>query len=330
MKTNKKFLERACNSLMEIPITVGRWSGQCISPEVARLAEKASGAESGSAIGHIKMLGAAGDIELRAVRSHFLRVNTYADTLLKGTTAKNGKGPRIVPVVQVPEVLVKLQKLTSEANQALADFKPRYAQLREQALAALQGLAADVEHKYPTAEALDEKFYVKIGTPRPLSIMDPSKFNLPAGLAASIADRSNQEAWDQVTAARSIAIEDLATRLESIASTLEKAADKPGSGRITDAMIRDAGQLSRNLRDITESWDHDPQLKAMADTVQEKIAAIGTGAKLKESEFDQAEARRAATAVAKQLRKKQEVEAKQAPKQDEGDFDIGGLMGDLL
>jgi len=264
------FIDRAANSFLLLNVTI-RKADPLKRSQVAALAA-IEGTKLADGVPLVARVGALGTLtgDLKAVISHYNRVRTYMYQYPALTSAGDGehkRGDRLIPVAQVPEVLSDLAALKAEAEQSLAAFLPRYQSYYQARNSTDFGRVSDV--KLPTPTELADKFGVMIRDPQPIPVFDADKLQLPAGLAAEIAARHEAALSAQLENAKGIIISEAEEHLKKVEVQFTQ------GQRLSQSLIDIAAHHARQLRGISEGFDNDPRVLALADLIDDQITSLG-------------------------------------------------------
>ena len=291
------FIESAQNNFMTLQVSVGKWSGVAQLKRGSAKAAEDAGANPEASRLYVNLLGSH-HADLKRVNSKFSAVRTYLyENTLPFSNAGEGqqkRGDRLVSVTSLPEVLSRLGELKADAQAELDAFLPQYERLRDFAVAHDLGDWRD-EVSFPTASEVADKFYASISTPQPIPACDVSHLNLPASLAAKIAEQHQAALSSQLEGAKDAAIEGAREHM----STVEK--QLTDGKRLHQSLIDGARRHADLLRGMVSGYDNDPRVLAVADLIDEQISSIGDINKVKHSETLRQSAVRAAKTAHKSL-----------------------------
>lgn len=313
--TEQDQLDRLANAMMTLPVAIGTWSGTLYNKNAALRAAKADGVEAAEAgrlyfdaLGpyqsHLKDV----TTKFTAVRTYYYAVTTATE---KGANGRQARGAQMLPTATVPEVLAKLQALRSEAMDTLDAFALRYEELLVNARAKLGRWAAegDVRTNYPRTEAeLRARFYIDIGTPKPLQIVSANQLqsaSIPAALATQLAMQSAAEVQAKVEAVQKQVIEDAVEDLTQLAkcgrTTVNKSGVEVPEGRISQSLldrIKVHRDFIRGLREASGDVSRYDEPLAKLDKL---VLDAGYAKSLKQSPHRKNRVATAAAEVAKML-----------------------------
>jgi len=318
------FIDRAKNSFLLLNVTI-RKADPLKKSQVAALAAVES-TKLANGVPLVARVGALGTLtgDLKAVISHFNAVRTYMYKFAALSSAEDGehrRGDRLIPTAKVPEVLSDLAELKRSAHAALDDFMPRYRQYYAAKMDGDFGAISDVS--LPDPNALAAKFGIVVHDPQPIPTFDADRLQLPAGLAAEIAGRREAALIKQLEGAKQVIIDDAEAHLANV----EKQLANRGEGkRLHQSLIDMAAHHAAQLRGISEGYDNDPRIIALADLIDERIVSIGQIKNARTWRGDSAA--RAANAAVKSLKA---IKAKPAPTQPTTTIVAGdSLLADLI
>ena len=291
------FIETAVNNFMLMQVTIRK-----ADPMKRSKVASAAAANECRVNGKVPVntrVGALGTLteDLKAVIKKYNAVRSYlyANTL-PFTEAENGqqkRGMRLVPVSRVPEVLSKMAALKAEAEQALAEFMPRYREYYEARDRVDLGLVSDVE--MPEPDTLFGKFGVRVAQPQPIPVFAADKLQLPAGLAADIAKRHEQKIAKQLEGAKESAMQSAKAHMDTVEKQLTE------GEKLSQSLIDHAKSHAAMLRDMVKGYDNDPRVLQLADLIDEQIGSITSIDHVKNSAIVRNRAVRAAKTVSKGL-----------------------------
>lgn len=325
MSDKNEMIERMSRSAMILPISQGRVPTTVACRAGTEGAVRALGdgidAQTADKVGTtLPALGAMTE-EAKAILNRPLGANrTYIYT----QTQEYDRGRRLVMVPRIPEVLTEVSKIRQVVAENLGNFLPRYEAYFE----ARNGLVYSGSNsvKMLTPERLKQACYIEVGVPERIPACDLSGINLPAGLAADIATRTNASVIAKVEAVRSDAIADMLKAVDNLISKV----DPSGSGeRYSQALLDTAKLTTRNMREVVEGYDNDPRLLQLADLVDQHIADLPNVEVLKNSPSRQFSVLRAAKTVSKGLK---DMTQAAAPKPKPATTIVTGdsLLADLI
>ena len=228
-------------------------------------------------------------------------------------------------VGEVPEILSKLMKQAQIAKDKKAEFLPNYEQFIKEAIPSHGEWGAEVKRLIPTAQDLDEKFYVTIHDPKPMPVMDMARYGcVPTDTMGKIVAASNKALAQKFEEIKSQTIDSALKAVEKVATQLGK--DAP---RLHASVIEDAKIASSQLRNLCNGYDKDIRLSHIADTIDKEIINVEEPAQWHDSMTKKLEAKDAATKTATNLKRmKQATPVAQPPADDT--LVAGGLLADLL
>jgi hypothetical protein len=336
--STRKFVETAAANLMTIDVSIGKKSMVC----------KISGAVRSDILGKLAAQGEVlegtdltfglfgphqADFNLQVVAPRN-KVRTY---IYENTLPMTGSTRRIVPVSRLPQFLKDVAALVDRADAAMAAFMPHFDTYCEAGRKAADhnvrksGVRVSEHMKYPSKAAFKDAFYIRITPPAPLPAVDLSKLGaLPADLAGQIADANAALLADQLTGAKAAAMDAARAQMDTVVKQLEK------GERLFPSLIENSKRVARMLREMTESYDRDPALLALADLIDAKIASVKDTEVWRNSPEIRKESVKAARTVVKGIKDLQKTATKDAkaaakPKgKGKGKVIVGGLLGDLL
>lgn len=314
------FIENLSNNMLLLPVSMGRIQLEVKTKRGADALKTALGvAEGVRAGGTIGALGAMTDLAAELINRHYGHARTYTYTR---TLAAAVRGHRIVTTTRTPEHLTRYAEFRHALYNGIDEFMPQY----EAYYKSTNGVAdmGSSQITIPHPDAVREKAYINIGVPQQIRPADLDGMNLPAGLAADIAARTDAHIMQQAEAAKTAAVEELAKAVDNIEKQLTS------GKRLHDSLISNAQNASRNLREFTDSFDNDPRLIEACDIVDDRIAS-STLEQVKNSETLRAQAVRAASTASKSLKKVASAPAVSAPA-EVGSIHIGddSILADLI
>ena len=292
------FIETAVNNFMLLQVTV-RKADPMKQSKVASDAAAAQCQVNGTVPVSTKV-GSLGTLtaELKdCVNKKYNDVRTYLyENTLPFTDAEEGqqrRGMRLVPVSRVPEVLSKLATLKAEAEKSLAEFMPRYREYYEGRDRVDLGRVRDVD--MPCPDTLAGKYGVRVAQPQPIPVFAADKLQLPAGLAADIANRHEQKLAKQLEGAKDAALNAAKAHMNTVESQLTE------GKRLHQSLLDNARRHAEMLRSMVKGYDNDPRVLQLADLIDEQIGSIKSIDHIKNSTAIRARAVRAAKTVSKGL-----------------------------
>lgn len=357
VKTSPSFAEKAANSFMTMEIGLGKKTMTQVLPKSVRdlaIAEMARGefraaSDDNKAVAMQAMLFGPHHEDFKkmvlAPRAA-LRTMAYEITLALSQGDGQMRGPRLVAVTRVPEVITKLAGLKKAADEAFENFMPDYEKFCEAGKRAIDnkmpfrvnGMPVSCLLKYPSADEFRAAFYIRISPPKPLATLDMSRYaSLPAGLAAEIAEANAAELTATLESAKSQAIEGAKKLVDRVAQQLGK-----GGERLFPSLITEASSVAQVLMDMCEGYDFDVSLMAAAESIQKSIGAVASTKVWKDDPIARRESLRAAQQASKVLGKAAKVAAKKqtAPPPNKvagnksatnnGGLVMGGMLADLV
>lgn len=299
----KQYIDNAVKALVLIDLSSGMWEGVAKLKKGAAKAARDVNANPQVARLWVNLLGKH-HRKLQEVRSAFIAVRTYlyANSLPYAIdTGGQRRGSRLVPVVKVPEVYGKLVELQDEAQKQLEIFLKEYDRLRTIALSedmGKWGSELTMERKYPEVALVRDKFYCTISPPRPIpnDAEGIKKMGLPIGMAAGFAEAHYAAQQQQLEDARHDVVNKLTDEMKRVATQLTS------GQRFHDTLIENSQRLAGLLKTMTEGYDNDPRLIALADEIHAKIGNVTDTAVWKHNEKAREESLAAAEAVRKSLK----------------------------
>ena len=314
------FIENLSNNMLVLPVSMGRVQLEVKTKRGADALKSALGvAEGVRAGGTIGALGAMTDLAAELINRPIGHARTYTYT----HTLAYMRGYRIVTTGRTPEHLTRYSEFRNALMAGVEEFMPQY----EAYYASTNGVAdmGSSQIKIPNPHDIRAKAYISIGVPQQIRPADLDGMNLPAGLAADIAARTDAHIMQQAEAAKTAAVEELAKAVDNIEKQLTS------GKRLHDSLISNAQNASRNLREFTDSFDNDPRLIEACDIVDDRIAS-STLEQVKNSETLRSQAVRAASTASKSLKKVASAPAVSAPVPAEVGTIITGdsLLADLI
>jgi hypothetical protein len=266
---------------------------------------------------------------LKAVNSAYAAIRTYLyENTLPFSQSGDGqqtRGPRLIPVCRVPEVLTKLQELKHEAETALNEFLPEYARLVE--LARIHDVGDfGAEIHYPAADEVRGRFVARVSAPQAIPSANMAGFSLPAKMADDIAAANSAAIAAQLDRAKNTAMQQAEDQMKTLVKQLRD------GKRLHPSLISNSRRAGRMLRDITEGYDNDPRLLALADLIDEKIGSVESTETWKTLPSARKKSLRAAETIHKGLRdlNKAENPATVDTTVKADNVVAGGMLADLL
>ena len=311
-------VQMAANNFMILQVSVGRWRGEGILTDASAKAVRDAGAKAGKI--SVPLLGHH-DEELKKVYAAYSKVRTIFDKI----TMKYQTPLKMGFVGEVPEILGKLMRQAKIAEDLKTGFLPNYDRFIKEAIPSHGSWGAEVKRLIPTAQQLDEKFYVTIHDPKPMPVMDMARYGcVPTDTMGKIVAASNKALAQKFEEIKSQTIDSALKAVEKVATQLSK--DSP---RLHDSVIEDAKIASSQLRNICNGYDKDIRLSNIADTIDKEIINVEEPAQWHDSMSKKWEARDAATKTAANLKRMQTAPPVAQPPTDDT-LVAGGLLADLL
>lgn len=311
-------VQMAANNFMILQVTVGRWKGEGILTDASAKAVSDAGAKAGRIT--VPLLGHH-DEELGKVYSAYSKVRTIFDKI----TMKYQPPMKMGFVGEVPEILSKLIKQAQIAKDLKDQFLPDYDRFIREAIPSHGEWGSEVKRLIPTAQELDEKFYVTIHDPKPMPVMDMARYGcVPTDTMGKIVAASNKALAQKFEEIKSETIDSALKAVEKVATQLSK--DSP---RLHASVIEDAKIASSQLRNICNGYDNDIRLSSIADTIDKEIINVEEPAQWHDSMSKKWGARDAATLTVKNLKRMKKATPVAQPPADDS-LVAGGLLADLL
>lgn len=291
------FIETAVNNFMLLQVTIRKADPMKRSKVASDAA--ATQCQVNATVPVNTRVGSLGTLttDLKSVNSKYAAVRTYLyENTLPFTDAEDGqqkRGMRLVPVSRVPEVLSKMATLKGEAEQALAEFMPRYREYYEARDRVDLGRVSDVD--MPAPEIISGKYGVDVMPPQPIPVFAADKLQLPAGLAADIANRHEQALAKQLEGAKDAALNAAKAHMKTVESQLTE------GKRLHQSLLDNARHHAEMLRSMVKGYDNDPRVLQLADLIDEQIGSIKSIDHVKHSTAVRDRAVRAAKTVSKGL-----------------------------
>ncbi len=295
------FIDNLSNNMLVLPVSMGRVQLEVKTKKGAAAIKTALGvAEGVRAGGTIGALGALTDLAAELINRPIGHTRTYIYTQTLAYT----RGYRIVTTTRTPEHLTRLAEFRHALAQGVEAFLPQY----ESYYRSTNGVAdmGSSQITIPHPDAVREKAYIDVGVPQQIRPADLDGMNLPAGLAADIAARTDAHLIQQAEIAKTTAIEELSKAVENVERQLTS------GRRLHDSLISNAQNASRNLREFIDSYDNDPRIAEVCDAVDDRIAS-STLEQVKNSPTLRFQAIRAASTASKALKKVSSGPATSAP-----------------
>ena len=310
------YIKRLANNMLILPISMGRISLEVKTSKGADAVKDAlrlgKAVRSGGTVG---ALGALTDLAGELVN----RQVGYARTYQYRETLPYTRGHRIITSTRTPDHLAKFHEMTVAVENALGEFMPRY----EAYYNSTDGVAdmGESQIKIPHPQEVRESAYIKVGVPQQIRPADLEGMNLPAGLAAQIAEDTNRVLIEQAEVAKQGALKDLLKAVETVETQLSKT-----DPRIHDSLIEKARLASRNLRDFTTSYDNNPAVLEVLDVIDDKITSSNSE-QVKHNSTVREAAVRAAQMATKSIKHIQAAPSTASPiTTQQGQAVLGGLI----
>lgn len=321
---SRKFAERAACAFMIVGVNVSRWEGIAKLKRGAAEAAERAGANPSVFRGYVNLLGQH-HADLKAVASKYRRIYNF----LEERTVPYDRGEYLCPVALVPKLLNDLNRLVAKADDERDRFLLDYERLVKLAQSDDMGSWRDeVSGSYPTVDEIRDRFGVVIKTPKALPVSDMSRINLPADLAAQIADEQAAMIDDKLAQAKDAALDAVETSLGKVVKQLS------GGKRFHQSLIDNLRRDAEMLREMTKGYDCDPRLIALADKIDAEVLNVDTVDKWR-WEGDKSvrstagdKAHDAAEQVSKSLKTLRSAPPADKPKA--GKVRAGGIMGRKL
>ena len=306
-----QFIDNATKALSLIDVHIGVWTGVAKLKRAAAKAAKDAGASSKVARVYVDLLGKQ-QAKLKKVTAAYAAIRTYSyeKTLpFAADTGGQARGPRLLPVVRVPEVFAKLTELQAKANDELEAFLKEYDRYIEISMSKDMGVwnkEISSTHKLPSVAEVKQKFYCHISPPRPIpnNAAGVQLMQLPVGMAAEFAAEHYGAIDDQLKQAKDAAVKQakdqmilIESQLGGASTTTNKAGVVVPTKRLHESLITNSKQVASMLRDMVQGYDHDPQLLGLADKIDAEIAHVKTVDVWKNSPAARDKALKAATDI---------------------------------
>jgi len=285
---SNQFIDNAVKALSLLDVSIGRWTGVAKLNRAASKAARDVGATNSAARLYVDLLGKH-HAKLKVVTASYAAIRTYLyDSTLPYAADTGGqkRGPRLLPVVRVPEVYGKLSELAADAEEKLETFLKEYDRLRGIAISEDMGSwkkELKAEQKYPSVAEVRAKFRCVISPPRPIpnNAEGIQQMGLPLGMAAGFADQHYAEVDNQLSHAKDAAIRQaqdhmklVEDQLSGTSTTVNKAGVTVPAKRLHPSLITNSKRVAKMLRDMVEGYDNDPRLLSMADLIDDKVASV--------------------------------------------------------
>jgi hypothetical protein len=301
-KASNKYISNALSALGLLEVSIGRWTGVAKLNKGAAKAANDAGANNKAARLYVNLLGRHHD-KLAKVNAAYAAIRTYLyENTLPYATSGDGqkRGPRILPVVRIPEVWTKLTELSAKAESELDEFLKEYDRLRGIAISEDMGSwSREIRrgHKYPSISEVRSKFRCILEPPKPIpnDAQGVQSLSLPLGMAADFASTHSDRMDAQLQQAKDAAVQQAKDQMETVAKQL-----KDGK-RLHESLISNSKRVGRMLRDMVAGYDNDPRLIALADEIDKRIANIKSTDVWKTNQTKRDDSLEAATAVHKSL-----------------------------
>ena len=348
----ESFVEKAANSFMTMEIALGKKTMTQVLPKAVRdlaiskmaaSGHKVENDENGAVDFIAKLFGPHHTDFKKMVLAPRAALRTLAYEITLSLTQAEGqtRGPRLIAVTRVPEVISKLAKLKVAADAAFEEFMPDYDRFCEAGKRAIDhkmpfsvnGKPVSSILKYPSAEAFRAAFYISISAPKPLASLDMSRYaSMPAALAAEIADANAKEMVAVLENAKTQAIDAAKKLVDRVAKQLGK-----GGERLHSSLISEAQATAQVLKDMCEGYDYDVSLMAAAEQIAATIGAVASTKVWIDDPIARRDSLRVAQSAGKVLKKAAAHQAKKmaapavnkSPDKASG-LVMGGMLSDLL
>ena len=263
--------ERACHNLMTIGVTISGFGGfKSLISAVTKLQKSSRIPSERQRLTLIiaKLTPFQEPFDSVKAAQSLLRTYLYNKTLSL-STAQEGqqkKGDRAVFTAEVPAVYNHLKNLESKADDAALVLGDKWEVMRDDAIDAVRELEINVDDLLSmSGHDVARRFVTTVGTPQTLHVNDVSDMALPAALI----ERIDQESQDQLTkmleGAKAQAITDTLEHMDLLVTQLTS------GSRLSPSLIEHAKTHSTKLRGMAMSYDNDPRLIAMCDSIDESI-----------------------------------------------------------
>lgn len=280
--------ESVADRLMASKLGFSKWDGIAALPQVARDAEETAKARRGTARAEAKVFDCA---ELRAVLTEMGAMYNW----WRSTTApwRDG-GWRVMLGAYAMEFLeearVRTAKIEGELLPALVQVYP--IRLEEMRLSA--GAFFD-QASYPDPSEIASKFAVRLSVEAVPSAHMLSRFGQVFSQAEL--DSARQQEQEQIAGAMKDVWLKLFTPVKHMLDTLEKA-DTTEVKRWHESLVTNIAEAAASARAL--NFNSDPELEAVAQEMQDHLAALKTGV-LKEDIAVRSEAKKRAREIAKRM-----------------------------
>jgi hypothetical protein len=283
-----QFIDNATKALSLLDVSIGVWTGVAKLKKAAQVAAKQAGASSKVARVYVDLLGKQ-QRKLKVVTAAHAAIRTYLyeNTLpFAADTGGQKRGPRLLPVVRVPEVFAKLAELRAVAGEALESFLKEYDRYVEISMAQDMGTwnrEITSANKLPSVDDVRRKFYCSISAPRPIpnNAAGVADMALPIGMASDFISEHYGAIDDQLKQAKDAAVKQakdqmalLEEQLGAASTTVNKAGVVVPTKRLHESLITNSKRVASMLRDMVEGYDSDPRLLGLADKIDNEIAHV--------------------------------------------------------
>lgn len=261
---SRKFTERAAAAFMLVGVTVKRWEGAAKLKKGAADAAAEAGANPVAFRGYVDLLGKH-HRDLKKVVARYKRVYNF----LEERTLPYDRGEYAVPTALIPQLLQDLNRLIAKADDERDKFLLDYERLAAVARSDDMGRwAGELSEKYPSVDEVRARFGVTIKTPKALPVSDMSKLNLPADLAAQIADQQAEMLDAKLAQAKEAALDAVSNSLANVHKQLD------GGERFHQSLIDNLRRDCVMLREMTKGYDADPRLLTLADQIESEVLNV--------------------------------------------------------
>lgn len=287
-KHSDQYIENACKALSLLDVHIAVYLGTAKLKRGAAKAAKDAGAKGEVARLWVNVLGSQ-QKKLKIVVASYAAIRTYlyANTLpFAPETGGQKRGPRLLPVVRVPEVYSKLTVLSADAEEKLAAFLEEYDRFVAISMSEDMGewrKELQSGSKLPSVEEVRNRFRCVISPPRPIpnNASGVKKFGLPIGMAAEFSSQHYDAVDGQLKQAKALAIKEaqdhmkiVEDKLSASGTTVNKAGVTVPQARLHESLIIHSKRVASMLRDMVMGYDNDPRLLALADEIDSRIANV--------------------------------------------------------
>jgi hypothetical protein len=245
-----------------VQLSVSQWTARKYDKRVSQQATTLYHASAEAGRFNKSLLPLNDYLERVHAKSNAIRQNFYSNTLPWAM-----EGAQLLPTSNYLSFITQFRKEKAEWEALVADFVYNYPALKVQAARLLGGMYSDSD--YPADDEIANRFRMDI------AIFPVPTNDFRVELSGAEMSRIQQDITARLVQAHTLATKDVWQRLYERVETISRQCSNP-KGRIYDSMLEHARELCDLLPRL--NIGEDPNLEAMRQEVEGKLASLSTDA----------------------------------------------------